>query len=284
MREAGNMKKWLILLTALLVLPVQALACTLYAANGDIVEGGGSIIGKNRDFIPGRQQLKIGHGSKYDYYGLFSFSKKGNALLRAGVNEKGLVVINSSTDSIDKNRLHSVKHHAPLKEILSSCSTVAEALLHREFFAGPSFVMLADKDEIAYIEHGFGQKVSVVRKQNDSLVHTNHYLIPRFEGLNNKIGKSSKQRYIRATELMESFPRPITFDAIKELSQDRNDGPDLSIWRTGSRPDGTRSQASFIVDIHPDGDFNVWVKYAERPEDKGNEKIIELSRSEIFGK
>lgn len=277
------MKKWLLLLAALLLLPVQALACTLYAANGDIVEGGGSIIGKNRDYAPGPQVLKTVAGKRYQYYGLFAFTKKGRERLRAGVNEKGLVAVNAATSSINKQTLRKVKHHAPLEEILSNCATVAEALEHEEFFEGPSFVMLADKNEIAYIEHGFRKDLEVVRKKNTTLVHTNFYLLPRFSALNNKIGASPKQRYIRASELMDSMPRPVTFAAVKELSQDQHDGPDLSIWRTGSRPDKSRTLGAFIVKLPPEGDFTVWVKYAERPEDRGNEEVLEFSGAELFG-
>ena len=78
---------------ALLCIPVPALACTLYAAQGTAVADGGTIAAKNRDWRPQEQSLHLSEPRQpggYRYYGLYGgpFERRH---LRVCVNAAGLV-------------------------------------------------------------------------------------------------------------------------------------------------------------------------------------------------
>ena len=62
------------LLAALLSLPaLPAAACTLYAAAGrDDVQGGGTILVKNRDWRPQHQEVRLVDEGGWRFYGLFA--------------------------------------------------------------------------------------------------------------------------------------------------------------------------------------------------------------------
>ena len=95
-----SFKKTILAFAALLVISVpSAFACTLWGANGSEVEGGGTILVKNRDWVPQYQEMKYGKGEKYRYYGLYGGDEK-KMFLRGGVNEKGLAVFSAAASVI----------------------------------------------------------------------------------------------------------------------------------------------------------------------------------------
>ena len=88
----------LIAITLLLTAPVEA--CTLFAANGSVVDDGGTLIVKNRDWEPNQHQVIKFVPSKdgYSYFGLYA---EGTAAgMKAGINEKGLTVVSATAGSI----------------------------------------------------------------------------------------------------------------------------------------------------------------------------------------
>lgn len=68
-----------------------ASACTLFGAQGSEVEGGGTLLVKNRDWHPQYQEMRYEEGPRYRFYGIFGGSS-GKMFLRGGVNEAGLAV------------------------------------------------------------------------------------------------------------------------------------------------------------------------------------------------
>ncbi len=280
------MKKCTVIIALILSVLSSALpvsACTLYSAQGSAVLGGRTIIGKNRDYLPDVQQLKVVSDGRYSYYALFGGKNPAKMSIRAGVNEKGLAVVSAMAGCIPKKERSAMRSKPVMPKVLANCSSVDEALSKPEYFLGPRFLMLADKNETAYVEIADGGKTSVKRVQNGTLAHTNYYLDPEFSYCNIKYGESAHCRYDRICELLDTAEKPLTLEKFITFSQDMNAGADNSLWRTGSRKGVSETLAAFIVCIEQDGNFSVWVKYRPTPDAKGREKIVRLGKSEIFG-
>ena len=56
---------------AALFIPSRMQACTLYAAQGELVQGGGALVAKIRDFKPGYQKMHLNKEGTYSFYGLY---------------------------------------------------------------------------------------------------------------------------------------------------------------------------------------------------------------------
>jgi isopenicillin-N N-acyltransferase like protein len=246
-----NLRKILRFLTLYFVcfvfLSPQAYACTLWSVGGDHAADGGTLIAKNRDWWPDHaQKLTMVTGSGYRYLVL---AAEGNDSpgAKGGVNEHGLTVITASPPSyLEKDK--TLKWTVGLtRKILSKCRTVEEALALGAEFWGPQFLMLADKEEIVYVEIGLNGEYRVERSRNGTLAHTNHYLSLDMVDLNReKPGISSSKRLQAIESLLQSSGK-FNFDDFMSFSYRQDQGPDNSIWRTGSRPEGVRTLATFIV-------------------------------------
>jgi len=271
-----------LLLLLVAYLSSAAEACTLYGAQGSAVEGGGTIVGKNRDYVPAPQYLKKVTGGRYEYFGLFGSANVGKPTMRAGVNEKGLVLVTAMAGSIPRQERAAMPRKLIFPRLLANCATVEEAIAMKEAWLGPKFVLLADKKEIAIVEIAPEGKVSVSRIKNDVAAHTNHYLATAFKKYNKRYGESSYMRYGRITQLLKETEKPLALDDFIAFSNDMHDGADNSLWRVGSVEGVSETLGSFIVHITADGNFNVWVRYRRNTEDKGKEIVKLLSRDDIF--
>lgn len=265
--------KIIILLCVLIFEFNTALACTLFAGNGDKIKDGGSIIVKNRDYAPSEQKFVLSSKGKYKFYGLYAKSGK-KWSLKCGVNEKGLAVVSASASAIPKAERNIAKISV-MPTLLSSCDSVEEALKQKHLFINPQFFMLADKNEIAYVEVGLNG-YTINRKQNDTLGHTNHYL--QSTENNKKISASSSTRYKRITELLNSKSKYTLKDFIK-FSEDRNAGKRNSIWREGVSEKESQTLAVFAVHITKNGTLDIYLKMRKNPEDKGKEEIIKMHKN-----
>ena len=260
----------------------SALACTLFSAAGDSVVGGGSLIVKNRDFKPEPQMLKTVHEDGNAFLGLYAMTGPNKWSLKGGVNSKGLVVVSATASSLTKAQRQSMPSKAYIKAALKNCGSVAEALSNKNNFVTPQFIMLADKHEIAYVEVAGPGIINVQRRAQGCLTHTNHYLGNEFAYLNSNSVPSSHARYARINELVNAGNGPFTLEDFIRFSQDQNDGPDRSIWRTGSTPTISQTLATFAVQLLPEDGFKVWVKYRPESNMRGQEKIVSYSSSELF--
>lgn len=237
-------------------------ACTLWAAAGDAVEGGGVMLVKNRDWAPDHQQelRLITPKQGLRYFGLFATGKESG--LRAGINEKGLSVVSATAGSIPAvERRKMPRKMGVLREILRTCDTVDDALQRTDLFLGPQFIMMADRNKIAYIEIGPQGKHSIRSESKGALYHTNHYVEDSLLDENQKIGSSSSTRYQRISALLGGA-KPFSVDDFISFSQDRVAGPDHSIWRTGAKQSSVRTLATWLVYSPFLGDTQIYVRLA----------------------
>jgi hypothetical protein len=230
-----------------------ARACTLFAAAGSSVKGGGVLIAKNRDRSPLINGLKVCAPPKgYRHLGLVTLDSP-NAPAVAGINEKGLVVVDASPSSLP---LTEEEHSAvPLTQaLLSRCASVQEVLAQKELFQAsyPVFEMAADRHQAALIEVAPGGRVDIQVIKQGTLCHTNHYQSPRLLWANMLPHPSSQVRLARICELLAGQGRAFTFADFLVFSQDRRAGPDNSINRLGGTPAKTRTVATFVVQISDD--------------------------------
>jgi isopenicillin-N N-acyltransferase-like protein len=240
-------------------------ACTLWGAAGNAVEGGGVLITKNRDWIPDhRQQLNIVRPK--EGYASVVLAAVGGAEpgSKAGVNEKGLVIVTATVNQVPTAERKRVDQKKGLtRHLLAHCASVEDVLKHIELFRRPVFYLVGDRREIAVIEVAPDGSRSITRSDSGTLHHTNHYCAIDPPGLKRKPGASSTNRSARIEELLKNPSRPYTADDFIRFSEDKTDGPDNSIWRTGSDPHKVRTVATWLVSIPASGSPWLYLKTAD---------------------
>jgi hypothetical protein len=277
-----SLKRIFLVCIASLLPASSVLACTLFGAQGSRVLGGGTLVVKNRDFRPEYQEMRLVQGSRYRFYGLYGGTDEKMGL-KGGVNEAGLVVFSAAASCIpQKERRTMGKNTGSLGKLLGRYATVEEALESGIDLGGPKFLLLADATELAWVEVGTEDRVTVRRVQNGTLAHTNFYLSPEFESLNLKPAVSARHRYARIEELLESRNVPYILDDLIGYSTDQTEGADNSLWRTGSRSEGPQTLATFGVWIHAGARPDVFVKIRYSPEDQGKEDVYQLDGAHLF--
>lgn len=269
-----SFKKTILAFAALLAISVpSASACTLWGAQGSEVEGGGTILVKNRDWVPQYQEMKYGKGEKYRYYGLYG-GNENKMFLRGGVNEKGLAVFSAAASVIPKKERKEMGHakKSALREILGSCATVEEALEKTAYFKGPKFLMIGDAHSLVYVEIGADGAYQIKRVENGSLSHTNHYLSPDFGALNRRLRPSTTKRLSRISELLEENHKPYTLWDMTAF------GADPILWRKGKK---VETLATIGVWLHEDALPDIYVKVRYNPWDE-EEDVYELEGKDLF--
>ncbi len=266
----------------------EAHACTLWAATGQGVAGGGTLIVKNRDWPEQAEATAtVTPDAGFRYFALYALDARKDGTVKrrvvAGLNEAGLVVVSASASSIpQKQRQADKSNRLLMTQLLTGAKSVAEALDAQKFppslFYGPRFLLLADATETAWVEIGLGGKFSVRREKNGVLTHTNHFLAPAMLDFNIKIGDSSAKRHERIISLLRGGVKPYTLDYFTLLARDAAAGPDNSIFRTGSAPDKPRTLSVFAVSLPPQGapEIRLWMK------GQGTNDFITLQAADLF--
>lgn len=259
-----------------------AKACTLFAAAGDDwVKGGGTLIVKNRDWQPNhRQELRLTQPkSGFRYLGLHAVSGSEPGL-KAGINEKGFVILTASVGSIPKDEMSKIKKSPGITtRLLAGCDSVAAALAKTDLFVGPYFALVADRNCVGYIESGPDGKFAVKSVSNGAVAHTNHYIADKMVGLNKAIGASSKIRFERITKLLGETAHPFDLKAFVGFSQDRVAGPDNSIFRTGSSEKVSHTIAIWTIASPAAGSPRLHLRILNPGEP---EQLIEVGLDDVF--
>jgi isopenicillin-N N-acyltransferase like protein len=252
-----------------LLAPVTYLtACTLWGATGARTKDGGTLIAKNRDKEPSQHgELRTVVRKGHRFLGLYYTDVEKRRSIAGGINDSGLCLLGASAGSVPREERN--KGGRGLSEhILTSFDSVDAVLKNQKMFAGthPVFYIIGDRSKIATVEVAPGGKFRVRSTDNGILCHTNHYLDEKLLRANDKIGTSSLARLKRIQELMTTHASPFTLEDFITFSEDRHDGPDRSIWRTGSTPDKERTLATWIASIPKNGSPALYVKLANTGE------------------
>jgi hypothetical protein len=165
----------------------------------------------------------------------------------AGVNEQGLVVVDASASCLpERDRRGDA---ASLTErALAACASVDAAVARKDIWARhPAFHLLADGHKIALVETAPRGQVAIRVRDQGALCHTNHYQDGKLNWANRLLKESSWVRQARILELLAGHRAPLRLEDFLNFSQDQDDGPDNSIYRTGGKPRATRTLATWIV-------------------------------------
>ena len=213
-----------------------------------MVEGGGTLAAKTRDEHPGPQRFDIAVPSKgYAYLGLFTGDKH---RFNMGFNEKGLFLARSTSGSLlRKERLalpRFFKHRLSATDgIMQHYASVDEVLAHKEVFVEPVNYLLADRTKIAVVEVMPGGQTTVRITEHGTAAHTNHFIEPESEALNQKIGSSSARRLERIRELLAAADKPLKIADMAAMTLAIGMAAGLKDSRaTGTKPDGVQTTGS----------------------------------------
>lgn len=248
----------LALVVTALSLQAAAQACTLWASAGESVAGGGTMIAKNRDWVPDhQQQLRLYSSGGYRYLALYASGNDAQGA-KAGVNEKGLVIVSASAPShLDKKEFFAGR--TSMRTLLSSYDSVASALgalKAGKWACGPEFLVLADRKEVACVEFGVGGTYAITGETpSGSVYHTNHYLAPSFLALNQGSQVNSRSRYGKIKGFLQDKDQ-------YGLADFRAFSADPLLWRAGATPTATRTLSAWIVRQPENGPAVLYLKLA----------------------
>lgn len=232
----GMRESWLAVAGLLAWFHFSANACTLWGAAG-AASAEGTLLAKNRDWKPDHaQSLRLRHPRHgYAYLGLYADTGSAPGI-KAGVNEKGLAVVSASASSLPRAaRLADSQRHGVLARLLRDYGSLDEvAAAADQVFpqARPVFLLLADASGLMQVEIGLHGRYSLIRRQDGTLAHANHYFDASLLDQPQKAGRSSETRLARIQSLLRQQPRH-SLAEFEQFSQDRHDGPDDSLWRKG---------------------------------------------------
>ena len=255
-------------------------ACTLWAATGEATEDGATMVIKNRDWDDNHYSQLMLLKPQFGYSVLALYATGGDSIgIKAGINEKGLVVVTATASSLPKKER--TGESGLMTRMLFYYDSVASVLEDKELLtkAASSYCMLGDREKIAFIEVAPDGNYSIQERDSGFLCHTNHYLDEELLVYNKREKESSFKRLERIRYLLENYIEPFTKEYFIEVSQDQNDGPDNSIWRTGSTPESSHTVGTWFVTIPKEGPPEVYVKIVNTPE---GEKVYDLNLDSDF--
>ncbi|MFP5222485.1 MAG: carcinine hydrolase/isopenicillin-N N-acyltransferase family protein [Acidobacteriota bacterium] len=253
----------LLFLAVFLLAPsIPACACTLWTVSGERVQGGGTLVAKNRDFttdMPNHFEV-ITPQDGYRMFAMVATGEQNRRSLVGGVNEYGLAVVTATVGTISKDervsRGRAGKLKNPTRAILTRFRSLRELLENPEMLRSlyPVFALVADSTGAVMIEASGGDYRVLPVPPQESGVHTNHPLTRDFPDIWEKdAAKGSEVRLERMRGLLDSSPGKLSLPGFTALSLDRDAGPDQSIFRVGSAPKRPRTLGTLAAWLPPAG-------------------------------
>lgn len=195
---------------------MRIVGCSSFAAQNDLTEDGGLIVGRNFDFFMGddfaKDKLMI--FIKPDSgYALATYSWAGFTGVVSGMNERGLTVtLNAASSDVPTTAKMPISLLA--RVILQYAETTEEAIeiaKQHETFVSESLLISSAKDKKAVVIEKTPTKLDVYEPIQDLLTCTNHYQSEKLKGEQKNIDNikytDSEYRYERLTELVKSHEK-----------------------------------------------------------------------------
>lgn len=224
-------------------------ACSLWAVTGERSKEGGSLIGQTWDAPQGvRGELRLVIPEKgFRFLGLFPLEAKTGEPIVAGINDRGLAVFTASANTgVSKKKL--TGHRGIAETILTSFGAIDDVIADKNIFSKslPVFLLLADHSKIALIQIGSNRRRTIEVTGNGFFYHTNHFTHQNLLKENKRYDGNSVLRRNRLQSLLSTYNESFTVDDFLAIAGDKGNGPDNSIWRTGSQGK-ERTLASWVV-------------------------------------
>lgn len=267
--------KTIMILAALISWAFPLKACTIWGATGKQTQNAVTLVAKNDDKKPDNRFTLTMYRPKngYPYVAIFSDSKKSGGV-KGGINQEGLVIVSASAPPFHGEDPEIKKRINFNKQVLANYNSVDSVLKDKALLSHlkPCYFLLGDRNKIALLEIAPREQHSVDVTEDGVLCHTNHYLGKEVAKFNKTKNKNSHIRFDRIKHLLKAAPT-LNMEQFIRFSEDKNDGPDNSIWRTGSTPDKARTLASFIVAIPKNGSPEIRFKFANPNEKEKSYKL-----------
>jgi isopenicillin-N N-acyltransferase-like protein len=260
--------------TLLGLMPLSALACTLWGAAGSDA-GGGTLISKNRDWAPDHHQYlkQVRPSTGFAYFGLYAEGNDDPGL-KAGINEKGLSIVSASSNISKKVRIAETGKHGVMIPILTHYESVDALMEDADKVFGRSyanFFVISDHSKLLIVEVGLNGLHRERLIEQGVGAHTNHYLDEALAGhFGDKPGVSSSTRLARITSLLADAPRPLSVAQFSTLSRDHVAGPNNSLWRNGR----DFTLASWIVRTPASGAPEIQIVIANPDEPETTQTLV----------
>lgn len=239
---------------ALFILFVTAYgdACTIWASAGDSAAGRGVIIAKNRDNVSSlHTRLGLVFPAKgFRFLGILDIEADGYVV--AAINEKGLVAVNASANSVQRSKRH-VATEDITQRILENFDSVDSLLKEKDLFrkTHPALYIIADSTKVMSVEVAPRGHVAISVKDNGTLAFTNHYTSDSLADANEKISRESLLRLKRINQLLSGLNRGHTLDDFITMSRDRNSGGPGAVMRGSLKGSSIRTLATWIIRLEP---------------------------------
>lgn len=209
-------------------------------------------MGKNRDNRSSlHSRLGLVFPAKgYRFLGILDIEADGYVV--AAVNEKGLVVVNASANSVQRSKRH-VATEDVTQRILENFDSVDSLSKERDLFrkTHPAIYIIADSARIMSVEVAPRGNVAITVKDNGTLAFTNHYVSESLSDANEKISRESLSRLKRINQLLGGLPKAHTIDDFISLSRDRNGGAPGAVMRISRKGSSIRTLATWIIRLEP---------------------------------
>lgn len=253
--------------------------CTIWASAGETVEGGGAIIAKNRDNTSSlHTRLRLVFPAKgLRFLGILDVEADGYVV--AAINEKGLVVVNASANSVPRKKRH-VATEDVTERILVTFDSVDALLKEKDLFrkTHPALYIVADAVKIMSVEVTPGGRVSVQVKEKGTLAFTNHYIGEDVVDANERMSRESLLRLSRINVLCGRGERSHTMDDFISMSRDDNGGSPGAVMRRPRKDSRIRTLATWIVRLEPGVSPQLYV-HLLNAEDRPRTYTVKLDES-----
>ncbi|WP_150468580.1 carcinine hydrolase/isopenicillin-N N-acyltransferase family protein [Francisella sp. SYW-9] len=253
-------KKYFYSLVLVGFLSHSAYACTAIAASGKMVEGGGTLLAKNRDASPFEyEQLKVVKPKQgYSYIALVYGKTKNNMpYISSGINQYGLAITmndESSRPNKDKNIGNDVAN--TIKTILMKYKTIKDVQEHAQSLFGNSELAnytLSDSTQVASFQVGAHDMYAEKVTSNGVVWNTNYYNLKLLKKQNIKIPFTTAGRNKTLQLWLKRTHTPYKMGDLYQLLGSYYNGPYSSISRDVTI-------AKFMV-INHKGIINVYVNF-----------------------
>ena len=234
--------------------PEESEGCTAVAVMPEKTSSGRLLIGQNWDYTPlaasSLVMLKIKQNSKPDILMMTEAGMVG----KIGINSCGLCTgLNAlSAPSVPKG----VPVHVALRLLLNGENlTQATAFLEHTPIAGCGNIILGSAYAALHIEVG-PDDFDVLCPSGGLLIHTNHYLSPRFSRYKSSAGSRIVNSYIRQSRMerfFENTEQKIKIKDLKYAFSNHDDFPDSICRHPDEKKDPSRqAQTNYSVIFDPE--------------------------------
>lgn len=200
--------------------------CTSMAVNQERTANGHVLIAHNEDWLPEDEPDVYLIRAKPDNAPSFLAMTYGGLLPNIGFNSAGIA---QCCDSVYPTDSRIGIPRVIVSRAVLSARTPGEAIRHMlapHRAAGYNHLLAHESGEIYSVEVS-ARQFAILYAENGCMVHTNHYLDPKMQSIENEPDEliSTRIRYFRALRLLQSQPK-LTVNMLETIQKDHINYPD----------------------------------------------------------